>query len=308
MPDSKTLGYAYADLDRSAVARADAAWVAGRIADAASRYMCFCGDRPVIDVSGSGLTIGRFTRQQALDLGCDGESVLLGANEAGDILFALQSGKDEDTIKLDDCYKLIDLRSLAQQGSLPAGELGTVAQARSLLNWHRSHPFCAVCGAPTRLEEAGYKRKCSSCAAEHFPRTDPVVIIVVIRNGQCLLGRGANFPEGVYSALAGFMEPGETMEDAARREVLEESGIRVGKVDYIVSQPWPFPSSLMIGLVGEALNDEVVIDPVELEDARWFSVAELNDMLVGNHPNGLQMPPPMAIAYHLVIEALERLS
>ena len=157
------------------------------------------------------------------------------------------------------------------------------------------------------MMEGGYRRNCPSCSSDHFPRTDPVVIIVVIGNGKCLLGRGVNFPEGVYSALAGYMEPGETIEDAARREVFEESGIRVGQVDYILSQPWPFPASLMIGLVGDALNDDIVIDRAELEDARWFSLAELEDMLAGRHPDRIAAPTSMAIAHHLVIETIRRL-
>lgn len=308
MPGGKILGYAYSQLNRLAVERVDPSWVNRRLADTASRFVCFCGDRPVIDVSADELKIVRFTRQQATDLGCDGEPVLLGAEETGDTLFALQSRHDDMKSDANETHKLIDLRSLAMQGSLSPHELGTLAQARSLLHWHERHGFCAVCGAVTQMAEAGYRRHCDTCGADHFPRTDPVVIIVIIREGRCLLGRSPNFIEGMYSALAGFMEPGETMEDAARREVFEEAGIRVGKVDYLLSQPWPFPSSLMIGLIGEALNDDIVMDVQELEDARWFELAELKLMLSGDHPDGLKMPMQMAIAHHLVLEAIERLS
>ena len=308
MPDGKTLGFAYSKLDRSAVERVDPSWVDQRLEDPASRFFCFCGDRPVIDVSACDLQVARFTRQQATDLGCDGEPVLLGVEEAGDTLFAVQTRQDDISPVLGETHKLIDLRSLAMQGSLSPHELGTLAQARSLLHWHERHGFCAVCGAPTQMAEAGYRRHCDACNGDHFPRTDPVVIIVIIKEGRCLLGRSPNFIEGMYSALAGFMEPGETMEDAARREVFEEAGIRVGKVDYLLSQPWPFPSSLMIGLIGEALNDDIVMDAQELEDVRWFELAELRQMLSDDHPDGLKTPMQMAIAHHLVLEAIKRLS
>ena len=148
--------------------------------------------------------------------------------------------------------------------------------------------------------EGGYRRHCASCGLDHFPRTDPVAIIVVIDGERLLLGRQKHFAPGVYSALAGFMEPGETIEDCARREVFEEAGIRVGKVDYYASQPWPFPANLMIGLIGEALNSDIVVDQVELEDARWFTRAEALAMLADTHPDGMKVPTPMAIAHHLL--------
>jgi NAD+ diphosphatase len=150
------------------------------------------------------------------------------------------------------------------------------------------------------MRDGGYRRHCPDCLADHFPRTDPVVIIVVRRGDSFLLGRQASWAPGRYSALAGFMEPGETIEEAARREVLEESGIRVGAIAYVASQPWPFPSSLMIGLVGEALSHDIVIDRTELEDARWFSRAEIRLMFEERHPDGLGVPPPMAIAHKIL--------
>ena len=199
-----------------------------------------------------------------------------------------------------DNAKLIDLRSLAAQGVLTHSDLGVLAQARSMLGWHATHRFCATCGAPSAVAEAGYKRQCKSCGREHFPRTDPVVIMIVVHGDDCLLGRGPHFPEGSYSALAGFVEPGESIEEAARREVVEESGIKVGAVDYHSSQPWPFPSSLMIGLIGYAETRELVIDHDELQDARWFPRSEVKQMHEGTHPEGLFTPPPLAIAHHLV--------
>ena len=151
---------------------------------------------------------------------------------------------------------------------LPPGEAGTLAQARSLVDWHLRYGFCAVCGGRTQSAEGGYVRRCGSCEAEHFPRTDPVVIMLVVAGEDCLLGRQAHFPEGVYSALAGFIEPGETIEEAVRREVMEEAGIEVAEVRYHSSQPWPFPSSLMIGCIAEAASRQISLDQLELEGRR----------------------------------------
>jgi NAD+ diphosphatase len=150
------------------------------------------------------------------------------------------------------------------------------------------------------MRDGGYRRHCPQCLADHFPRTDPVVIIVVRSGDNFLLGRQASWAPGRYSALAGFMEPGETIEEAARREVLEESGIKVGSIAYVASQPWPFPSSLMIGLVGDALTRDIVVDKTELEDARWFSRAEIRLMFEERHPEGLGVPPRMAIAHKIL--------
>jgi NAD+ diphosphatase len=307
MTERNKLGFIDGALDRASERRADPSWVEEQCAAPASRFVGFIGDRPAIDVSGGSIRTARFSREQAQTAGFDGVPVLLGLDEAGHAVFAVHQPASEADNLLGDPFKLIDLRSLALQGALPAGELGMLAQARSVLFWHERHRFCAVCGAATRMADAGYRRHCDACGGDHFPRTDPVVIIVVIRNGKCLLGRGPGFAEGVYSALAGFMEPGETIETAARREVLEETSIRTGRIDYVVSQPWPFPSSLMIGLIGEGLNDDITIDPVEIEDARWFDLPELKAMLNDSHDAGLRTPPVMAIAHHLVIEAINRL-
>ncbi|MGE3830709.1 MAG: NAD(+) diphosphatase [Parvibaculaceae bacterium] len=226
------------------------------------------------------------------------EAILLGLNGDDTPLFATAAAEP----LADDA---IDLRSIAVQGLLPPSELGLLAQARSLLHWHERHGFCANCGARTEIADAGYRRHCNACSADHFPRTDPVVIIIVQSGDGMLLGRQKSWAPGMYSALAGFMEPGETIEDAARREVFEESGIRVGPISYIASQPWPFPSSLMIGLLGEALTQEIRIDTNELEDARWFPRDELVAMRDELHPRGLKFPPRMAIANRLIVTAIQ---
>jgi NAD+ diphosphatase len=184
--------------------------------------------------------------------------------------------------------KFIDLRSVA--GQLTQAEATIVATAKGVVGWHRIHPFCARCGGPSVPEDAGWRRKCTVCSALHFPRTDPVVIMLVTRGDQVLLGRQSVWAPGLYSLLAGFMEPGETIGDAVRRETHEETSVRIGRVQFLASQPWPFPANLMLGCWGEALTDEIVID-AEIEDARWVSRAEMAMALNGEHPH---FAPPRA--------------
>lgn len=186
-----------------------------------------------------------------------------------------------------------ELRGHLPQLDARAAELA--ATARALLTWHDAHGFCAVCGAPSEMALAGWQRRCPACGAQHFPRTDPVVIMRVTRGNRVLLGRSPGWPEGMYSCLAGFMEPGEPMEAAVRREVVEETGVRVGAVRYLASQPWPFPASLMFGCAAEALSDAIVLDPVELEDALWVSRERLAGIFAGTDPT-IRAPRPGAIA------------
>ncbi|MFV0492633.1 MAG: NAD(+) diphosphatase [Pseudorhodobacter sp.] len=167
---------------------------------------------------------------------------------------------------------------------LSAREAELAATAKSVLHWHRSHRYCAVCGSASEMAQGGWQRGCPSCGAQHFPRTDPVVIMMVTHGNSALMGRSPNWPEGMYSCLAGFIEPGETAEAAVCREVAEEAGIRLGKPRYIASQPWPFPSSLMLGFHAEAETVEIQIDPAELEDARWVSREDLVAAMAGHHP------------------------
>ena len=159
-----------------------------------------------------------------------------------------------------------------------------VVTAKAMLQWHQTHRFCARCGAASHAAKAGWQRNCAMCDAVHFPRTDPVVIMLVVRGNHVLLGRSPGWPEGMYSLLAGFVEPGETIEAAVRREVHEESGVFVGSVRYLASQPWPFPASLMIGCRAEALGDAITLDPDELEDACWLSREQLLQVMAGQHP------------------------
>ncbi|MEH3116604.1 MAG: NAD(+) diphosphatase [Methylorubrum populi] len=197
-------------------------------------------------------------------------------------------------------YRALDLRTLAAEGAVAREEQGLLATAKSLLAWHARHRFCAHCGQPTAIAAGGFRRECGACGQHHFPRTDPVAIMLVRRGGACLLGRGRHFRPGMYSCLAGFIEPGETVEDAVRRETREETGVAVGAVAYHASQPWPFPASLMIGCVAEALSDAITTDPDELEDARWFTRDAVARMIAGTHAEGLTVPPATAIAHLLL--------
>lgn len=168
--------------------------------------------------------------------------------------------------------------------TLSARDAELAATARALGNWHQSHGFCAKCGTASVMTEGGWQRVCPACGAHHFPRTDPVVIMLITQGERVLLGRSPGWPEGMFSLLAGFVEPGETIEAAVRREVFEETAIRVGRVDYLANQPWPFPASLMIGCRGEAISDEITIDPAEIEAARWVTRSELLTVFAGQHP------------------------
>lgn len=176
----------------------------------------------------------------------------------------------------------IDLRAVMTRLGLLDAECA--ATAKALLSWHDAHGFCARCGAASVGTDAGWQRHCIACHAPHFPRTDPVVIMLITRGDKLLLGRSPQWPETMYSLLAGFVEPGETIEAAVRREVFEEAGVHVGDVRYLVSQPWPFPASLMLGCIGNATSDEITVDPAELEDAMWLSREQMIDVQLGRTP------------------------
>lgn len=198
---------------------------------------------------------------------------------------------------LPDDHRFVELRTV--MAVLPARDAELIATAKALLGWHRSHRFCSACGTPSDAVDGGWQRKCPDCGTMHFPRTDPVVIMLITRGNKTLIGRSPGWPDGMYSCLAGFMEPGETMEAAVRREVAEETGVRVGAVRYLASQPWPYPSSLMIGCAGDAESEAITLDPAELEDAIWISREDMASVLAGDHPL-IRKPRAGAIAGFLL--------
>jgi NAD+ diphosphatase len=274
-------------LDRRSETRRDVPWVAARWAEPGARTLVMRGGDPM-------LVEGRLALPFAAEApaGEAGSSLFLGFDALGP-MFAVEAGPEVEG-------EFTDLRSVA--GSLPASEANLAATARAVFRWHARHRFCANCGYPTDVADAGWRRTCPSCAAEHFPRTDPVVIMLALHEDRCLLGRNAGWPEGRYSALAGFLEPGESIEDACARELKEESGLTAVRVRYHSSQPWPLSplgGQLMIGLFAEVQDDQAHADGVELADLRWFTRDQARATLDGTHPE-VKSPPPMAIAHQLI--------
>ena len=293
---SQFVGFAGNRIDRQSENRADDC-VDKALADPRSRLMLMREGRICLKLNGEtfdpwyALGESEVLQPQLAD------GVLLGFAADGPLL-AVPAGKSAED--LPQTIKAIDYRSVYMQGLIDEAALGALAQGAALLAWNASHRFCSKCGHESAICHGGYRRLCPNCGTEHFPRTDPVAIMLTATREKCLLGRSPHFAPGMYSALAGFIEPGETIENAVRRETLEEAGIRLGRVVYHASQPWPFPYSLMIGCYGEALND--VIPPVlnELEDCRWFEREEVRAIIAGKHEAGITIPPPGAIASHLI--------
>jgi len=315
-PAPPGFGFANNPLDRLSERREDEAFFNAAWTAPEARVVLFARDMPILRKDGDRLA-AFFTPQEAVELGPLRERALLGAAvDDGAPVFAqlledsaVELRSDASDGFLDkrvlaapgrDDLTLIDMRSIAVQGLLAPPVVGLLGQAKAVLSWHARHRFCANCGASTRPAAAGWRRECDVCKTQHFPRTDPVVIMLAIDGENCLLGRQPRFPKSMYSCLAGFVEPGETIEEAARREIREEAGIVCGAVVYLASQPWPFASSLMIGCLAEATTREIVIDRAELEDARWFSKAEARAMLEARHPQKLAAPNKMAIANHIL--------
>lgn len=284
-------------LDRASERRRDEAWVAGLLADPAARMLPLYDLRPAVRNGGEPALAWQQVAPWREAIGRGATLIFLGLAE-GRPYFAVDAGSAPTA----GAGAPADARTLAPL--LPGGEAAILAEARSLIDWHARHRFCAQCGSPTRVESAGWVRRCPECRASHFPRTDPVVIMLTVRGERALLGRNRRRPGNRFSCLAGFMEPGETMEEAVRREVHEESGVRVGRVKYLACQPWPFPSSLMTGFLCEGLTEEITIDPEELAEARWFSRDDIRAMVERaatgpDDPTQVSLPGPVAIAHHL---------
>jgi NAD+ diphosphatase len=293
------LGYTESSLERAAELRLDEAALAGLAADGRAGAYAVGGELVVMKANSS-LADPLFGMVEVRALGETAESIFLGLERGAGRFGVGLTPAAVEALKTRNDLVITDLRSIAMKGLVAPEHLPPIAEAKALLHWHARHRFCSNCGASTDLVEGGWKRVCPACQGEHFPRTDPVVIMLAIRGDRCLLGRSRRFVASMWSCLAGFVEPGEAIEDAVRRETLEEAGIRCGRVVYFRSQPWPFPMSLMIGCHAEALNDDITVDPNELEDARWFSRDEVALMLMRRHPDGLGTPPPVAIAHHII--------
>src|SRR6202047_1074037 len=237
---------------------------------------------------------------EALKFGANPGTIFLGLRDGAAVFgMGISAASVESLLPRDD-VAVSELRGMAMQGVVPPDQLSAIAMAKSMVNWHQPHGFCANCGTRTGMTQGGWKRDCPNCKAEHFPRTDPVVIMLVTSGDKVLLGRQKQFLPGMYSCLAGFVEAAETIEDAVRREIFEESGIRCTDVNYYMTQPWPYPSSLMIGCTARATNEDIIVDHAGLEDSSWFDRTEATLMIKRQHPDGLAGPHPFAIAHHLV--------
>ncbi|MEW9855133.1 NAD(+) diphosphatase [Novosphingobium sp. M1R2S20] len=288
------IAFSGSPIDRADHLRSDPAAIAA-LRDKGGRLLCLDGLDPVLDGNGS------LVWSVAAEFPEQAELIFLG----------LDTGNDNAA-----CFAVVppELRGSSATGPaswnamavLTAEDLATYGMARALVSWHARHQFCAVCGHSSQIVKGGWQRTClnDDCRAEHFPRVDPVTIMLVEHEGRVLLGRQPRFPAGRYSALAGFVEAGETIEEAVAREVFEEAGVRVRDVTYVVSQPWPFPSSLMIGCHAHASDPAITIDRTELEDARWFTLAEVVDALgassKGESGRAFGAPPSTAVAHTLL--------
>ena len=282
-------------LDRAEYQRRDPEWLATREQDPASRLLplrqldvLLEGEDP------AGLA---WVRGDAA-AGVEGPRFLLGLRD-GVAHFAVDVSGEADELTRGDERRFVDVRTAATL--LSAEDAGIAAQARAQVDWHARHRFCGACGGPTEPLRGGQQRTCRNCGANHFPRTDPVVIVVVTDGERCLLGQshGRLSSMRMFSALAGFMDQGESIEEAVRREVAEEAGIQVGAVRYHSSQPWPFPSSLMIGCHADALTTDLRPDDVEMQAVHWFDRATVRRALAGDDDE-LRVPASIAIAHHLI--------
>jgi NAD+ diphosphatase len=301
-------------LDRQSHKRSDAAYIEQLRAAPQARFLVLADYKPVIrsNPDRTEAAMRWFSREQLQDLGLPtAEALFLGVDRStGGGRFAVSVSEHRARNApggLDILRPIVDLRTLAMQGAMSSEELSLVGQAKALAAWHENSRCCGHCGGTTLIKDGGWKRKCWACGQEQFPRTDPVVIMLIIdrERDRCLLGHEARFMEKMYSALAGFVEPGEDIEYAVRRETREEAGIEVGEVRFHSTQPWPFPHSLMIGCIGFAKTKELKIDPNEIQEARWFPRAEVKLMLDGKHPDGLWVPGKQAIARALITSFVE---
>ena len=294
---AETVTFGGSALDRAAEIRGDAGAIARAEADSSACAILLWRGKPLIDKSDR---LVRLPLDHPVIAECATDRILLG-RDAGALCFAYDlSAWTPDDLDADALGQFVDrseqshpllqehqvfaeLRVIMTRLNPRDAELATTAKA--ILGWHESHRFCSRCGAESAMAMSGWERACGICGGKHFPRTDPVVIMLITHGNSVLMGRSPGWPEGMYSLLAGFVEPGETLEAAVRREVYEEAGITVGPVEYLASQPWPFPSSLMFGCRGDAITQEITIDPLEIEDAQWVSREDMAAAFAGEHPS-----------------------
>jgi NAD+ diphosphatase len=301
------LGYTASLIERAAERRTDAAALAALENTASARTYIVGGEMVVLN-KGAEIHDPLFTLEQARSLGQSlgqslghtAEVVFLGLIASAPRFAVALDPAGAEALKAREDFVVTDLRSIAVRGLVDADHLPPLAEGKALLSWHLRHRFCPNCGTPTKVVDGGWRRDCAACRSQHFPRTDPVAIMLPVAGERCVLGRSHRFAAGMWSCLAGFIEPGESIEDAVRRETLEEAGITCGRVKYFASQPWPFPMSLMIGCHAQATSTKITVDRSELEDARWFTRDEVALMFRGEHPEGISIPPPIAIAHHII--------
>jgi NAD+ diphosphatase len=280
------IAFAGNPLNRAGLERTDPAWLATQ--KTAGLFLPFWQNRPLVNADRAVFLGWRAEWEtcQCVFLGLDGTRPL----------FAL----DLDDVSEPQLGEGTFPEMRAAAFVLPARDIAIAGQAKALLDWHKRHGFCPNCGHATLFMDGGYRRLCPACAAEHFPRTDPVVIMLPLLGDRCLIGRNKRFPSGLYSAFAGFVEPGESMEEAVRRELMEEVNLKVAGVRYHATQPWPFPSSLMLGCYAEAQTEDFRIDGHEIEDARWLTKGEVRARLAHEIEDAVKLPVAIAIAHHLI--------
>jgi NAD+ diphosphatase len=287
-------------LDRCSYRRADPVWLAEQLAAPESLAIALWNGKPLVETAkAGGVQIAYLAAKMAGVLSSGDEQLLFMGLWKDTAVFAvdLEGTADPADGPLQGLGRFEDLRAVAMD--LPPADAGILATAKAMFEWRRKHRHCAACGEISAVAEGGWKRICPACRTQHFPRTDPVVIMLAAKGEKCLLGRQAVWPAGMYSALAGFLEPGESIEEACARELFEEAALKTVSVRYHSTQPWPYPASLMIGLIAEVENDDARADQVEIDEVRWFTRAEAR-ALIGGDVAGAKAPGALAIAYQLI--------